>query len=296
MARKRKSKRRASKANRRNWWSAMEPERKRRLLGIGAITVTVVVIALAGFLGLTRLEAHVDRLILAERPRATFEFTDLPGQLVGLADGDLERALSDLRSRDWTDDHLCEEMADRLGAVGWVAKVNFVRRSGAGRFEISARYRQPTALVQQSGDFIMVDSEAVRLPGRYTYDPTWRIVQGVAAPAPKVGTAWGGEDLRAGLSILKAIVHEPFGHQITAVLVDNFGGRRDPRGSHIELATDRAGGRIRWGSAPGLELEENLTEQKLALLRENYGKTGRADARHPVIDVSTFPDRYTIPG
>ena len=75
-----------------------------------------------------------------------------------------------------------------------------------------------------------------------------------------------------------------------------YGGRRDPRACHIELMTDQAGGRIRWGSAPGSELEENGVQQKLALLRENFSKTGRVDARHAVIDVSTFPDRYTIPG
>ena len=66
--------------------------------------------------------------------------------------------------------------------------------------------------------------------------------------------------------------------------------------TNVELATDRAGGRIRWGSAPGLEIEENLPGQKLALLRQNFINTGRADADHPVIDVSTFPDRFTVPG
>lgn len=45
-----------------------------------------------------------------------------------------------------------------------------------------------------------------------------------------------------------------------------------------------------------MELEENGAGQKLVLLRKNYLDTGRADAGHVVIDVSVFPDRFTIPG
>ena len=296
MARKRKSTAPARKTAPRRWRSIVGSAWLRRILSAGTLAGTAVGAVLAGLFGLTRLEAHVDNLILRDRPVATFHFTDLPGRLIGLADGDFDHALSAMRTRDWTDDRLCREMAGRLAAVGWVGKVNFVRRTAVGRFEISASYRQPAALVQHEGEFIMVDDAAVRLPGTYTYDPSRRLVQGVAGAPPPPGMAWEGGDLVAGLRIIKAIADEPFSDQITAVLVDNFGGRRDSRASHIELATERAGGRIHWGSAPGLELEENLLEQKLALLRENYNRTGRADAGHPVIDVSTFPDRYTIPG
>ncbi len=274
----------------------MDPTRRRRLLAAGAIAVAMLAGVFAGAVGVTRLEAHVDRLILTKRPDATFEFTDLPRQMIGLADSDLDRALHGFRARDWTDDRLCEEIAGKLATVGWVAGVDRVRRMADGRFEISARYREPFAMVHQGTEFVLVDGEGVRLPGTYANDPTWRIIQGVATPAPKAGATWDGKDLTAGIAVLRAIAREPFADQITAVLVDNFEGRRDRRTCHIELATDRAGGRIRWGSAPGLELEENLPEQKLALLRQNYAKTGRADARHAVIDVSTFSDRYTIPG
>ena len=75
-----------------------------------------------------------------------------------------------------------------------------------------------------------------------------------------------------------------------------LGGRVDGSASHIDLATDQDDGRIRWGSIPGAEVEENGVDQKLALLRANYRDTGRADAHHPVIDVSTFPDRFAVPG
>ncbi|MGB2985551.1 MAG: hypothetical protein WBE26_06680 [Phycisphaerae bacterium] len=245
---------------------------------------------------MVRLEAHVKRKLVERVDRPALVFVDLPEQLTEPALGDLREAVSDLLAGDWTDEHLCREMATRLGEVGWMAEVDFVRRTGDGQFKISGRYRLPVAMVQKDDEFILVDGEGVRLPGTYLYTPTWKLIQGVGTPAPKPGAKWDGADIKAGLAIVAAMEHEVFGAQITAVIVENVGGRRDPRHSHIELATDRAGGRIRWGSAPGSELEENTVEQKLAILRENYRQTGRVDAHHPVIDISIRPDRFTVPG
>ncbi len=245
---------------------------------------------------MTRLETHVQRQLRKRVDRPTVTFVDLPEPLTELASDDLRDSVSDLLAGDWTDSQLCRNMAMRLARVGWVAGVGFVRRRSDGRFEVSGRYRVPVAMVQQGAEFLLTDSQGLRLPGTYRYDPAWTLIQGVSRRAPAPGELWAGSDLQAGLMILAALAGEPFGDQVTAVLVENVGGRRDPRRSHIELATDRAGGRIRWGSAPGFELEENTVEQKLAILRENHRRTGRADADHPIIDISTFPDRFTIPG
>jgi hypothetical protein len=151
-------------------------------------------------------------------------------------------------------------------------------------------------MVQHGGEFLLVDADGVRLPGKYLYNPAWKLVQGVRASPPEPGVSWEGQDIRAGLAVIEALGEQPFADQITAVLVDNVGGRHQPGRSHVELATDRAGGRIRWGSAPGTEVEENSVPQKVAILYENYRQTGRLDAGHPVIDISTFPDRFTVPG
>lgn len=263
------------------------------MCGIGA---SVVALIAGGWVAFGSLDAHVDRLLLQDRPDPVVEFIDLPKELASLANYDLHSSLFGLLGREWTDDRLCGEMSTRIAGVGWVSRVNFVRRTGGGRFEISCRYRVGAALIRHGDKFFLVDAEAVRLPGVYVQNPTWRLVEGVAAPAPEAGTKWEGEDVRAALAVLAAVQPEPFGRQIVGVVVNNFRGRRDPRACHIELMTDQAGGRIRWGSAPGSELEENGVRQKLTLLRENFLKTGRVDAQHPVIDVSTFPNRYTIPG
>lgn len=286
-------KRRKAKTDRLHWLAVL---RERRVLTrAGGVAAVVLLLWATGFL-VTRLEAHVNRQVLARSGAATLAFIDLPHQMSHVARDDLNNAVAELLLRDWTDDSLCREMAERLGQVGWLAKVNFVRRTSDARFEVSGTYRVPEAMVQYGDDFVLVDQDGVRLPGSYRYAPTWMLVQGVSAPPPAPGKPWRGKDLRAALKIIGLLQPELFAGQITAVLVDNIGGRLDARRTHVELATDRAGGRIRWGSAPGMELEENSVSEKLAILRANYRETGRADANHTVIDVSTFSDRFTIPG
>jgi hypothetical protein len=295
MARKSKRKRRVRKTAKRGWWASLN-ERSRRRVVLGTVIPLVgLAVAYGGWLLTTRVEARVEEMLLA-RVTPSLEFVDLPAELADLAEGDLRASVADLLQRDWTDDQLCRDMASRFATVGWVQQVHHVRRTSEGRFELSCRYRSPFAMVQQGNEFLLVDAAGVRLPGTYQYDSTWQLIQGVAQPAPSSGSRWEGQDLQAGLAVIAALAWEPFADQITAVLVDNHDGRSDPKAGHLELATDRAGGRIRWGSAPGEELEENGVERKLAILRENFRRTGRADARHPVIDISTFPDRFTIPG
>jgi hypothetical protein len=296
VARKKKKKAGASVGSKLPGWSSIEEGTRRGIARTSLFVVATVAVAAGASYGVTRLDSHTEELILSEVDQPTFTFVDLPRSLVALAGADLEASLDGVRDHKWTSDHMCQTVADALGDVGWIAKIDSVRRLPAGRFEIRATYRVPEALVQLEEYFLLVDRAGVRLPGRYAYDPMWPIVQGVAANPPTPGSVWDGDDLRAGLAVIHELSNEPFANQITGVLVDNFGGRGNPRASHIEVATDRAGGRIRWGSAPGFEQEENLVAHKLAILRRNFQRTGRLDAGYPVIDISTFPDRFTIPG
>ncbi|MBI1825401.1 MAG: hypothetical protein HY287_05560 [Planctomycetes bacterium] len=266
------------------------------LLTVGFVVsiVTVGGALFGGSIALARISDHVNELILADRAGATLQFTGLPESLLVLAAADLQDAVGDLRTRRWTDADLCEVMANRLTQSSWVKSIRAVRRTGDGRFEISAIYRSPVAAIQRGEEFFLVDAEGVRLPGVYTFNASWKVLRGVASVPPTAGKIWDGGDLQAGLKLLRILATESFFDQITGILVDNFGGRSDPRGSHIELLTDRHGGRIRWGSAPGRELEENSIAQKLALLRQNFVSTGRADADRLVIDVATYPDRFIV--
>lgn len=265
------------------------PVRRRFARGAATVALVAGVIAAAG-VGLPRLDAYVHaKEQFAGPPRVVL--VDVPAELEAAVREYIELVIGG----DWTDPTLCRRVADRLGQNGWVQRVDCVRRLPDARVEARCRYRTPFALVQIAGEFVLVDREAVRLPGRYPYSPSLPLVQGVAGAAPGSGETWSAPDLAAGLAILTRLAAEPFANQVTAVLVHNYGGRRDRGSAHIELATDRPGGRIIWGSGPGNEIEENTAAQKMALLRRNYELHGRIDAGLPVIDVSTFPDRFTTP-
>ncbi len=294
MARKRTTRRTSSTLRMKAWWVSLGGQQGRRLILKGAIVFAVVAAGVASAVAIAHLDDHVDRLVVG-RADPEIVFVALPPEVAALAGPELDGRLAGFLGHRWTDHDLPEQMAACLSSSGWVSRVNYVRRTSQAEFRVSCRYRWPRAILQSEADFFLVDEEAVRLPGTYTYDPTWILIQGVSEPAPDPGTQWKGEDLRAGLAVVRALEAESFASQITGVLVENHGGRRDRRRSHIELATDRAGGRIRWGSAPGRELEENSVDQKLAILRENFRRTGRVDARYPVIDIATFADRFTVP-
>lgn len=294
MTRKRRTRRRTTSPP--LWRRALGSPWCGRMMRTGGVTLAVLLPLVAAGLAVRRLEGHVRARVLVDHPEAQAVFVDLPPSLDDLAFNVMHDTVAGHLRRPWTDDRLCRDIAAALAGVAWVEKVHYVRRRPDARILISCRYRIPVAMVQSEARFLLVDASAVRLPGQYSYDPTWHLIQGAEAMAPPPGHPWPGKDLRAGLDVLAAIRGESFVDQISAVLVDNFAGRTDPLASHISLATDRSGGRIRWGSAPGYEVEENRVEQKVALLRENYRQTGRVDGNHLVIDIAVHPDRYVIPG
>ncbi len=297
MSRKRKSQSSNRGAKGGGILSAISWQKLRRPLWYTICVASLAALVLTGSRSIAAFDEHLNQTLLARSPAATVEFLDLPEGLMALAGGDLRGGIADLLERPWTEPDLCRQIAERLAGIGWIDAVDSVQRTIAGRFEIKARYRLPFALVGvPRNDYVLVDAQGVRLPGLYVYHPRWYVINGVDSPAPKVGERWAAPDLQAGISILAALRPEPFRAQITGVNVVNFSGRKNARSTHVELLTDRDGGRIRWGSAPGYEVEENLAPQKLALLRQNFAQTGRADAGHPIIDISTFPDRFHIPG
>lgn len=279
------------------WWESLDPARKRRAKIASAWLVGASVVLGGAAVGLAALEQQVDDRVNRTHTPSVY-LMDLPPELAPLAREELLDELEDELRRipRWTDPRLCHLLSDRLMESGWVGQVRSVRRFGDGRFELSCRYRVPVALIANQSQLYMVDSKGTRLPGTYRDDTGWHVIRGVTAPPPPIGVVWKGDDVQAGISMAQVLSVQPYSNQVSAILVDNIGGRVDPRHSHVELATDRAGGRIRWGSAPGKEVEENTIQRKLGILLENFRRTGRADADYLVIDVSTFPDRFLVPG
>jgi hypothetical protein len=271
---------------------------RRRFRGVafsGLIALSISTLLLAVGLGMARLNGFVEALACVRSTPRVF-LVDLPGELAELARPDIEPRLNSLLLPSWTEPELPRRLADSLSEVGWIAKLHHVRRSGDGRFTVSCKYRIPAARIRQGSSYVLVDGEGVRVPGSYWQAPKWMLIEGVENPAPSAGLKWEGKDILAGLALVRLMQGEPYFEQIRSVVVTNYGGRVDRWRTHVELATDEPNGRIRWGSAPGEELVENSVAQKLALLRENYRRSGRVDGNYLVIDISTFPDRFTIPG
>ncbi len=275
---------------RRSWLASVDPEKKRRAAGIALRVVLALVVMSCVGVGLAKLDhrVHADEFFEGS---PELVLADVPDELEPIIREHLAPALDVA----WTEPTLCRRIADRLAESGWVAGVKRVRRLPDGTVTVGCAYRQPFALVQLADGFVLVDETGVRLPGRYPYSPSLPLIQGAAAAPPEPGQVWKAGDVVAGVSVLRMLAREAFADQVTAVLVANYDGRHDPHSAHLELATDRAGGRIVWGSAPGEEIEENTAAQKLAILRRNHELHGRIDAGFPVIDVTTFPDRFTTP-
>lgn len=267
---------------------------KPSVLKTAAAIALLITLASATVYGTVLLDRHVQDILIRRQPSASPVFVDLSPALARLALADLQTALFPVLDGDWTDGEFCRRAAQAVASVPWVKTLNYARRDNTGRLEVSCTYRIPAALVKFDLGFYLVDEDAVRLPGRFGYDQNWPVIQGGAEPPPEPGVSWPGTDLPAALATLALIRSEPYADQIRAIHVENHEGRLDPRRPHILLGTDRPGGRIAWGSRPGMEIEENTAAQKMAILRENFAQTGRCDAGFPGIDVSTFPDRFQV--
>ena len=203
----RKSKRRTAGSTSRGtgWWRSPASHRRRQLLAVCATIAILAALAVSGGVALARLDTHVSRA-LVRQATPVLSFVDLPLHLTGLAEDDLVRCADGLLEGDWMRTNLCQVLAGRVAEVGWVAAVNFVRRDGTGRFEVSCQYRTPIAMVQKDDEFYLVDRHSVRLPGRYHYDAIWLLIQGVGQSAPDPGRVWPGGDVRTGLAVIEAIV------------------------------------------------------------------------------------------
>ena len=147
MARRVKVKVRRRKAERARWWRSLDPTRRRAIVFGGVKLLALTIAGLAAGFGLDRLDAHVGQRLLDRADRPALTFVDVPPVVARLGGADLASVVSDLLGRPWTDPRLCRAMGERLLGTGWITRLNFVRRTGDGRFEVSARYRMPMAMV-----------------------------------------------------------------------------------------------------------------------------------------------------
>jgi len=108
----------------------------------------------------------------------------------------------------------------------WIRSIKQVRRAyyekPADTLEIDCDYRAPVALVKWGDYFWLVDGEGVKLPEAYTaqqvpqivmgrdHHLSIRIIEGVKQPPAEPGYKWNGEDLAAGIEMVKLLFDKPY--------------------------------------------------------------------------------------
>jgi hypothetical protein len=204
------------------------------------------------------------------------------------------------------DRQLDAELSGRIGSalsdprIGWIKSVERIRVRSDGVVTVRCQFRRPAAWVRHGKHCYLVDEQRVRLPGRYQFEDCKGsgliTVLGTRTAPPSVGHVWEGADLSAGVLLVEMLQNRPFRHQVAAVLVDNYNGRKDSARPHIELATDRPDSRVWWGRPPNEEYGREISAaQKITLLETLYRQWGRIDMNRPYVSVTTWPDRVAMP-
>jgi hypothetical protein len=207
-----------------------------------------------------------------------------------------------------------EMLRSDLRISPWIRKVNQVRlaytRSPGDTLEIDCDYRIPIALVHLKDAYYLVDEQGILLPEQYDASQLSRIlfgadghtnirvVDGVQNPQPPLpGQRWKGDDLAAGLQLVKLLYGLPYAEDIVKVDVANFQGRRDPRDAQLVLLT-KYDTEIRWGrpvNAKDFFVEISAAE-KLEHMQQVYTQYHRIDGHFPWIDLRFDKVTYPRPG
>ncbi len=303
---KRKSKKKNSQAHTSWIWNLLSIEDTRaRALRCLLFVFVACAIAAGIHVGFNHLEADVHSLAIYDRPLA-LEWENLPDWLQMQDNRHILEKLTEQINLAASDRMLDPNLAERLGhaltasGVGWVKKVERITVRPDAVVTVLCQFRRPTAWVQYGQFCYLVDTEGVRLPGRYhaseCMDGVLFVVDGVAKAPPPIGDAWPGADLNAGLKLAGLLTDEPFRHQITRILVANHGGRQNRNRPHLELATDRDASRVWWGRPPDEEFGTEISaSQKITLLETLYRQWGRVDMNRAYVNIMTWPDRITMP-
>jgi len=287
-----------------------DPEKSRRIRRIVRHTIGAVICLIAAVGGLIVLKHHVDKdlvfpaappkIVLANRPAWMSDF---------LAD-QIASSAKPTGTHSTFDRQILVDAAKMLEGNPWIRRVKQVRRAYGDKpgdtIEIDCEYRAPIALVHWKDYFWLVDAEGVKLPEQFTSDQVPRIimgrdrkmnirvVEGVDRPPPESGRKWVGDDLAAGLDMVRLLFGRTYAEEIVKVDVTNHVARRDPREAQIVLIT-KYNTEIRWGRPANAEdyFIEVSTAQKLKYLQQIFDEFKRVDGHRSWIDIRF--DKITYP-
>ncbi len=271
-----------------------------------AVIALVGVVTLAARASKQYIDAKVDKQ--TDPPMIVFK--DRPAWMSDVLFAQIASTIAPDKARSAFDHDLLVETVAKLRGNPWIASVREVRRgftkTAGDTLEINADFRTPAALVRWGEYYSLVDGKSVKLPEQYPRNMATRIVhgidgrvnirviEGVFNPPPEPGKQWRGEDLQAGLQMVKLLFDEPFAQDVLKVNVENVNRRISAKDPQIVLKT-RYGTEVRWGrplSATDFFMEVS-PEQKLASLRQIFAQYGRIDAKQPWLDLRF--DKITYP-
>jgi hypothetical protein len=226
-----------------------------------------------------------------------------PAWMSDLLAEEIVRSAKPLGAHSAFDHQMLVDIDRILRASPWIRQVRQVRRvyqeQPGDTIEIDCDYRAPVALVQADNAFWLVDGEGVKLPAQFDLRQTdqvvkgadrkinIRIITGVKHATVAAGKKWPGDDLAAGLDMVKLLYGLPYAEEIVTVDVSNFGGRKSIKNAQLTLGTMR-GTSIRWGrpiNGGDDFFVEIPTQRKLETLKQIYQQFGRVDANQEWIDI-----------
>lgn len=253
--------------------------------------------------GIWRAQRFADETVARPKGPATVVFLNRPAWMNADLIGRITESVSPVSSSSSLDHKVLVDTTAMLRAHPWVKQVNQVRRvygNGPGdTIEIDCEFRTPVALVMDDRFYWMVDSEGVKLPEKFTADELGKLglgvepkkqlrrIVGVDARAPQAGEVWVGDDLKAGIDLVKLMHDKPYLNEVVEVDVTNYASRMDVNGAQLILRTFR-GTEVRWGqpihAAQGYR--EQTPDAKLQMLARVYAQYDRIDAGSAVgIDI-----------
>jgi len=283
--------------------------RTRRVLIHGLATFIVLVVC-AG--GLYALRKHVGKELAFTEAPPTIVLKNQPSWMGDFLAEQIVKSVRPVGMHSAMDAQLLQDTYALLNANPWVSSVHNVRRTFGAKpgdtLEIDCEFRAPVALVKWGVYYWLVDGNGFKLPEQYTADlvpkvvldrqkrTNIRIIEGVASAPPETGQKWHGEDLIAGLDMIRLLFSESYSDEIVKVNVANYAGRVDVREAQVVLITKRDT-QVRWGRPANASdfFIEAPTSRKLEYLRDIYAEYKRLDANHPWIDIRFDKPTYPAP-
>jgi hypothetical protein len=236
-----------------------------------------------------------------------------PAWMSDLLAEQIVRAAKPLGAHSAFDHQLLVDIDRILRASPWIREVRQVRRAyeyaPGDTVEIDCDYRAPVALVQWKDGFWLVDGDGYKLPAEFTqaqlpqvmlgsdHKMNIRLITNVLYPPAPTGQKWPGNDLQAGLDLVKLLYAQPWAEEVNTVDVKNYSNRVDANDAQLSLGT-RHGTMIKWGrpiNGGNDFFVEIPVQRKIDVLKRIIAQYGRIDAAQPWVDIRLDQPIYPTP-